>query len=144
MARRMEYRARIARSLWRALAILVPTTALTAFSAGTAAADPLPGEALFVKNCGTCHVISQMPSQRQGPNLFGVIGRQAGKLPGFTYSKALARAKFTWTEDKIDAWLSRPGEAGPRQRHDLSPGRPGGPRQHHRLSGGRQRGSKMT
>jgi cytochrome c len=73
---------------------------------GTAAADPLPGEATFARNCGTCHVVSAQPSQRQGPNLFGVVGRPAGKLPGFKYSKALARAKFAWTKDMLDAWLT--------------------------------------
>jgi cytochrome c len=73
---------------------------------GRASADPLQGEAAFTHNCGTCHVISPTPSPRQGPNLYGVVGRQAGKLKGFAYSKALARAQFTWRRDKLDAWLA--------------------------------------
>jgi cytochrome c len=110
------HRARIARSLLRAVLIVVPIAALVivfALAAGSALADPLPGEALFVKNCGTCHVVSATPEQRQGPNLHGVIGRQAGKLPGFTYSKALARAKFAWTPEKIDAWMTDPAKLVP-------------------------------
>ena len=79
---------------------------LVAAVSGRASADPVPGEAAFVNNCGTCHVISPTPSPRQGPNLYGVIGRPAGKLKGFVYSKALARAQFTWRRDKLDAWLA--------------------------------------
>ena len=83
--------------------LLLPFVA--AFS-GQASADPLQGEAAFASNCGTCHVVSPTPSPRQGPNLYGVIGRRAGKLKGFAYSKALARAQFTWGRDKLDAWLA--------------------------------------
>lgn len=79
---------------------------LVAAISSRASADPLPGEAAFTNNCGTCHVISPTPSPRQGPNLYGVIGRPAGKLKGFAYSKALARAQFTWRRDKLDAWLT--------------------------------------
>jgi cytochrome c len=74
--------------------------------AGRASADPLQGEAAFTRECGTCHVISPTPTPRQGPNLYGLIGRQAGKLKGFAYSKALAKAQFTWRRDKLDAWLA--------------------------------------
>lgn len=79
---------------------------LVAAFAGRASADTLPGEAAFARDCGTCHVISPIPSPRQGPNLHGVVGRQAGKLKGFAYSKALARAQFAWRRDKLDAWLA--------------------------------------
>jgi cytochrome c len=79
---------------------------LVAAFAGRANADPLQGEAAFTRDCGTCHVISPTPTPRQGPNLYGVVGRQAGKLKGFAYSKALARAQFSWRRDKLDAWLA--------------------------------------
>jgi cytochrome c len=75
---------------------------------GEARADELPGSDLFLNQCGTCHVISPTPEPRQGPNLYGVIGRPAGKLKGFKYSPALARAKHVWTKEKIDAWLTDP------------------------------------
>jgi cytochrome c len=103
MARRTERRSRIGSTLSRAALWLLP---IVAPITGAAMADPLPGEALFLKNCGTCHVISATPSQRQGPNLYGVVGRPAGKLKDFEYSKALARVKFSWTQDKLDAWLT--------------------------------------
>ena len=68
----------------------------------------LPGGDLFLSQCGTCHVVSPTPEQRQGPNLYGVVGRKAGKLKGFKYSAALAKAKHTWTKEKLDAWLTDP------------------------------------
>jgi len=87
------------------LGALLVLPLVAAFS-GRASADPPQGEAAFAHNCGTCHVISPTPSPRQGPNLYGVVGRPAGKLKGFAYSKALARAHFTWRRDKLDAWLA--------------------------------------
>jgi cytochrome c len=78
---------------------------LLAFGSPARADDP-PGSELFANQCGTCHVVSAAPEERQGPNLYGVVGRPAGKLKGFKYSPALAKAKFTWSKDKIDAWLT--------------------------------------
>src|SRR5438270_10687394 len=78
---------------------------LLAFS-GTARAEDPPGSDLFANQCGTCHVLSATPEERQGPNLYGLIGRPAGKLKGFKYSPALARAKFTWSKERLDAWLT--------------------------------------
>jgi cytochrome c len=75
-------------------------------SATAAAADPPPGEAAFVAQCGTCHVVSQASDERQGPNLYGVFGRRAGTLKGFKYSKALAKVKQPWTRERLDAWLT--------------------------------------
>jgi cytochrome c len=73
---------------------------------GAARADDPKGGEIFANQCGTCHVLSATPEQRQGPNLYGVIGRPAGKLKGFKYSPAMAKAKFTWTKEKIDTWLT--------------------------------------
>jgi cytochrome c len=81
--------------------------------AGAARADEPPGGELFANQCGTCHVLSPVPEDRQGPNLYGVIGRQAGKLKGFKYSPALAKAKFTWSKERLDAWLTDAGRVVP-------------------------------
>ncbi len=85
-------------SLLLSLALLLP--------AGAARGDDAASGDLFKNQCGTCHVVSQTAEERQGPNLFGVIGRPAGKLKGFKYSPAMAKAKFTWTKEKIDGWLT--------------------------------------
>ena len=75
-------------------------------TSGAGAADPLFGEVAFLQQCGTCHVISPTPAPRQGPNLYRVIGRPAGTLKGFKYSKALAKVKVPWSRDRLDAWLT--------------------------------------
>lgn len=104
MARRSGCRLIAQRVMLRAAVgfLLSPALALPAASA----ADAPPGRVLFTRNCGTCHTVSATPVQRQGPNLFGIVGRPAGKLQGFKYSKALAKVQFVWTKERLDAWLT--------------------------------------
>jgi cytochrome c len=71
-----------------------------------AAADD--GAALFKKNCQTCHSIEKGAAPRQGPPLYGVIGRKAGTVEGFKYSAGLKAAGWEWTPEKIDEWISFP------------------------------------
>jgi cytochrome c len=75
-----------------------------------AAADDLEGKALFKKHCGTCHTAEKGGGKRQGPNLFGVVGRKAGTLPGFAYSDALRENKdgIVWARETLDRWLTDP------------------------------------
>jgi cytochrome c len=88
-------------------------SAISAFSAASAqmplpAAKPPDGAALFKQQCGTCHTIDPSEPVRQGPPLNKVVGRQAGKVEGFHYSPAFAKADFVWDETRLDAWLSDP------------------------------------
>ena len=71
-------------------------------------AKPPDGAALFKQQCATCHTTNLSDPQRQGPSLFKVMGRQAGKLDGFHYSAGFAQANFAWDEGKLDAWLTNP------------------------------------
>lgn len=43
-----------------------------------------------------------------GPPLFGVIGRKAGSVPGFSYSQTMKAAGFTWTDERLRAYLPAP------------------------------------
>lgn len=38
--------------------------------------------------CATCHTCNEGGPNKQGPNLFKVIGRQSGQVSGFKYTKA--------------------------------------------------------
>jgi cytochrome c len=44
----------------------------------------------------------------QGPSLFRIVGRPAGKVDGFHYSAGFAKADFAWTTPRLDAWLAKP------------------------------------
>lgn len=60
------------------------------------------------KLCGSCHTLKQGAQNLVGPNLYGVIGRQAGSLDDFNYSPVLQQADFSWTPEKLEEWLSNP------------------------------------
>ncbi|MGH7153078.1 MAG: cytochrome c oxidase assembly protein [Acetobacteraceae bacterium] len=67
--------------------------------------DPAAGRELFTTVCAECHTLDH---NKVGPALGGLIGRQAGTVPGYPYSEALAHADFTWTAATLDKWLAGP------------------------------------
>jgi cytochrome c len=72
------------------------------------AAQPPDGATLFKQQCATCHSINASDPVRQGPTLFKVIGRPAGKAEGFHYSAGFAAADFVWDDTRLDAYLANP------------------------------------
>ena len=70
-------------------------------------ADYALGRRTF-KFCGSCHTLKEGGPDLVGPNLFGIIGREAGSRPGFNYSTALQEASFRWTPEKLEEWLNNP------------------------------------
>ena len=52
------------------------------------AADVAAGKTVSVK-CEQCHDLSNGGPNKIGPNLWGVVGRQAGSHEGFAYSDAM-------------------------------------------------------
>lgn len=80
---------------------------LAALPAPFAQADLANGRAVFAR-CRSCHTLAANAPKMTGPNLYGVVGRTAGTLPGFKYSPALQAAGFVWDGDKIDHWLENP------------------------------------
>ncbi|MFB0875668.1 MULTISPECIES: cytochrome c family protein [unclassified Sphingobium] len=66
---------------------------------------PPSGEKLFGQQCGACH--STIAGEvRVGPSLAGVVGRTAGKSPGFNYSSALRSSRIKWTDQTLNLWLA--------------------------------------
>src|SRR5215467_1377275 len=91
-----------------------------AFGVSSAAAQmPLPapkppdGPTLFKQQCATCHTSNLTDPVRQGPSLFGIVGRRAGSAEGFHYSASFAKANFVWDEARLDAWMTNPQEIIP-------------------------------
>jgi cytochrome c len=81
---------------------------LTGALAGPALAegDPANGEKVF-RRCMACHVVDA-ETNRLGPYLLGVYGRQAGAVEGYNYTQGLADADFVWDEATLDPWLADP------------------------------------
>ena len=61
------------------------------------------------RKCTICHRLDETGKKKVGPNLWGVVGRPIASAPGFKYSKGLGKhAGKTWTEDNLNAWLTKP------------------------------------
>jgi cytochrome c2 len=119
----------------RTIAGVVLTLGFAA-AAGAQDADVVEGEKLYVSQCKVCHgdnsggrageraptgvrwLIAQASGRASdagvlafappfGPNLRGIVGRQAGTVPGFDYSKSFLKALtgMTWTEGTLDWWI---------------------------------------
>ena len=71
-------------------------------------AKPPDGVMLFKQQCATCHTTNLSDPVRQGPTLYRVVGRTAGKGGDSRYSVAFANADFVWDDDKLDAYLTNP------------------------------------
>lgn len=70
---------------------------------------------VFRQQCGLCHAAVQGEPDRQGPNLWGVVGRRAGSMKGFAYSAGFRKALAgkPWTEAAIDRWITDPQTVAP-------------------------------
>jgi len=79
------------------------------------AADAAKGKAVF-QRCAICHKAEKGGGNGLGPNLFGVVGRKAGSVPGFPYSAAMKSAGFVWTPDKLTAYVTHPSAVVPGNR----------------------------
>jgi cytochrome c len=60
------------------------------------------------KACGTCHNWTKGAGAKIGPDLYGVVGRDIGKEPGFSYSNALQGKGGKWTFQDLYEWLKDP------------------------------------
>ena len=71
------------------------------------------GKAQFLTSCGVCHAIEPGAAPRQGPNLAGVYGREAGTVSGFKYSDALKAGGWVWDETTLEPWMENAQAAHP-------------------------------
>lgn len=77
-------------------------------------ADIKKGEAAFTRQCSLCHTIGKDDSNRFGPNLFGILKKKAGTVPGFKYSQAfLSTAQWSWNAETLKAWILGPSHMVP-------------------------------
>lgn len=81
--------------------------------------------------CRSCHYPEQGLAHNNGPSLWAIFGKMAGKQAGFEYSQPFQQAQFVWTPQLMDVWLQDPskflpnnmmmsaGVSDPQQRADL-------------------------
>jgi cytochrome c len=78
-----------------------------------AAGDPGHGKAVFSQQCAMCHTANKGGPTILGPNLYGVVGRKAGSVAGYSYSPHMKAADWAWTDEKLQAYLPAPRDMVP-------------------------------
>jgi cytochrome c len=84
------------------------STVLIATAGGALAQSPESGERAFNQQCKSCHTVEKGGASTLGPNLFGVIGRKAGTVPGFEFSDAMKKSGITWDDASLGDYLKDP------------------------------------
>jgi cytochrome c len=69
--------------------------------------DLAHGEKVF-KKCTACHQIAAGGKNMIGPNLWGVIGRTAGSVSDYKYSKAMVAYGKEWSFEEMNSYLIKP------------------------------------
>ena len=76
-------------------------------------ADAARGARLF-RQCAACHPIGQGAPDRNGPNLYGILGAPvAGARTRSGYTYALRSVGGRWDAERMDAWLRNPQQFAP-------------------------------
>ncbi len=87
---------------------------LTGPAAALPVSDALGGDAergaAVYERCQACHSLTR---NRTGPKHCGLIGRRAGGVEGFAYSKALRDSGILWDAASLDRFLENPFAAVP-------------------------------
>ena len=93
------------------------TTAETTFTSSSARSGEImallasatiaDGEKVF-KKCAACHSITKGGGNKIGPALWGVLGRQAGSISGYKYSKAMVDHGKPWSFEEMNEFLIKP------------------------------------
>lgn len=86
--------------------------ALAVLSAPALAAGDAEAGAKVFNKCKACHAMEE-GKNKVGPSLFGVMGRAAGAVNGFKYSKALQESGLTWDDATLAKYLAKPKELVP-------------------------------
>jgi cytochrome c len=64
-----------------------------------------------VRKCQSCHNFGEGEPNKQGPNLYGIVGASKAHAEGFAYSDILMQQKAegqVWSYENLDAFLTNP------------------------------------
>jgi len=76
-------------------------------SAAPVQAGDIKAGARVFKKCKACHYVDR-EKNKTGPHLVSIIGRAAGTLEGYKYSKAMKSSGIVWDEATLAAYLRAP------------------------------------
>ena len=65
------------------------------------------GKKVF-KKCAACHTVNQGGNNKIGPALYNIVGRVAGGVADYKYSKALASYGKKWSFEELNGFLIKP------------------------------------
>lgn len=83
------------------------TTVADAAAPAPAATPADRGKRQF-NECAVCHTVKAGEGHRVGPNLHDVLGRTAGTIEGFAFSRAMQDSGVIWTDETLSAYLENP------------------------------------
>ena len=89
-----------------------PTSIVQTAAINLADYDAGLGRRFFVQ-CQACHSLGEGEPNKTGPNLWGLIGRTAGRVEDFEYSEAFANADLQWSVEVLDQFLIKPDDVVP-------------------------------
>merc|ERR1712217_183053 len=75
---------------------------------GVPAGDAKKGAKIFKGKCAQCHTCEKGGLVKQGPPLWGVMGRQSGSVDGFAYSEANKNSGILWSDKHMYEYLVNP------------------------------------
>jgi cytochrome c len=92
----------------RLFAVAALLTAPAAYASETQG-DAARGQELFMTSgCPACHGVTQGDNSKVGPNLIGIVGRQAGTTPSLLLTESLKKYGVTWSAATLDEFLANP------------------------------------
>ena len=68
------------------------------------------GKNRVFNKCKSCHSLTK---NKIGPSLNNIIGKKAGSVPKYRYSKAMRNSKIIWTKENLDKFLEKPSKFMP-------------------------------
>lgn len=77
-------------------------------TAKLAEADPEKGRIFFNENCIYCHYRDPNHGRKEGPNLWGVVGREKASMRDAPSSKVLREWGGVWTYEDLNTYLYGP------------------------------------
>ena len=95
----------------RAHGVVLPSPA--PITAKLADADTEKGRIFFNENCTSCHYREPNQVRANGPNLWGVVGREKASMTDASYSKVLRDWGGVWTYEDLNTYLYGPSLTKP-------------------------------